>query len=346
MLIFDTLPALEWWGLYFINIRMTAFFMGIRKYTAFIVACMFAGLLLTSNTTTAQGFYFYNSDYYEPATVIEFGISGGAMNGMTDIGGSKKGKANAGFLRDFTFNKTQFTAGAYLVGTYKDFIAARVDFNFGKVMAADSSLKGTTNEFAKGRYDRNLSFRSNILELAGVIEVHPLFITDYIEREPPRWSPYIFAGVGFAKFNPQANLNGNWYDLEPLRLEGQGFSEYPDRLPYKKTTLSFPLGIGVRWEASQLFTLRFEIARHFLSTDYLDDVHNGDWVDLKAYPDIFYRNLSVQQANLAMQLYNRSTRPDLVVPRNTRPRGNPDDNDAFWNVVFKVGINLNRQKRD
>jgi hypothetical protein len=319
--------------------------MGTKKYTTFLVVCVLTSFTLISENIKAQGFYFYNSDYYEPATVIEFGLSAGAMNGMTDIGGSKKGKANAGFLRDFTFNKTQFTAGVYLAGTYKDFVCARVDFNYGRVAAADSSLKGTTDEFALGRYDRNLSFRSTILELAGVVELHPLFITDYIETEPPRFSPYVFAGVGYAFFNPQANLNGNWYDLEPLRLEGQGFSEYPDRQPYKKVTLSFPLGLGLRWEASQLFTLRLEVARHFLSTDYLDDVHHGDWVDLKAHPDIFYRYLPAQQANLSMQLYNRSTKPDLVIPRDTRPRGNPKNNDAFWNVVFKVGISLNRQKR-
>ncbi len=320
--------------------------MGLTKYFKVLILVVLTGMTFSGGKATGQGFYFYNNGFYESQTVIEFGLTAGAMNCLSDLGGSKKGKANAGFLKDFTFNETNFTAGLYVAATYKDFIAGRIDFNFGKVQATDQSLQGTTDEYAKGRLVRNLDFRSNIFEIAAAVELHPLFITDYVDREPPRFSPYAFAGFGWTKFNPQGSLNGKWYNLDELHLEGEGFKEYPDRKPWKKNALAFPLGIGVRYEASQLFTLRLEISRHFLATDYLDGVSQGDWVDIVSpgTEDLFYKNLPTVQLATAAYGFMNKTDPKYRTTNGTRPRGNPDDNDAFWNIVFKVGINLNRQR--
>ncbi|CAN5764064.1 hypothetical protein BH10BAC3_BH10BAC3_27820 [soil metagenome] len=309
--------------------RMTKHF----SLVSFLVA---AALLLTGNKTLAQGYYFYNNGYYESQTVIEGGISVGMINGMTDIGGSKKGRANSGPVGDFTFKESNLSAGLYVNATYKDFIAARLDFSFGRVEAADSNLKGTTNKFAEGRYVRNLSFRTNIFEIGAGVELHPLMMRDYIDKEPPRLSPYVFGGISWIKFNPKAYLNGVWYELEPLRLEGQGFSEYPDRKRYKRNSFAVPYGVGVRYEATQFLNVRLEVAKHSLFTDYLDDVSQENWID----PALFYKYLSPGQAAVASQLYNRST--VINPPRNTRPRGKSNENDAYWNVVIKLGININR----
>lgn len=302
------------------------------------ITISFLTLACCINQARGQGFYFYNDKYYESQLVLELGFSGGIMNGMTDIGGNKdRGQTIIG---DITLKHTKFSGGMYVAGTFKDYIAARLDLNFGKVEAHDSSLKGATHPSAEGRYLRNLNFRSKITEAAFIIELHPRFFTDYVDRDPPRWSPYAFGGLGWVWYNPQAHFQGRWIDLAPLRLEGQDFTEYPDRKRYQKSARVVPIGIGIRYEASMLFTLRAEIGRHFLNSDYLDDVSQGDWID----PNLFYKYLRPQQANLAYQLYNRST--EINPPRNTRPRGDPDDNDAFWNFVIKVGISLNRQKRD
>lgn len=306
--------------------------------SSYLIAVYLASVfcLLASNRVKAQGYYFYNSGYYESELVLEGGLSAGVINGMTDVGGSKKGRANSGFMGDFTFNKSNFTGGLYFNATYKDFIAGRFDLNIGQIEAADSTLKGTTSNFAEGRYVRNLSFRSNIIQLSLGAELHPLMLFDYIDREPPRLSPYGFASFGWMKFNPKANLNGVWYELEPLRLEGQGFDEYPDRRRYRRNTFEVPYGIGFRYEASQFLTVRLEIAKHSLFTDYLDDVSEENWID----PSLFYKYLSPAQADVAVQLYNRST--VINPPRNTRPRGKSNNNDAYWNAVLKIGINLNR----
>lgn len=286
----------------------------------------------------SQGYYFYNNGYYESQTVIEAGISAGVVNGMTDVGGSKKGKANSGFAGDFTTNNSNLTVGAFVTATYKDFIGARLDFSLGRVEAADSNLKGTTSSWAKGRYDRNLSFRSNIMEIGVGLELHPLMLRDYIDRDPPRLSPYILGGFSWMKFNPKANLNGVWYELEPLRLEGQGFDEYPDRKRYKKNAFAVPYGFGFRYETSEILNIRLEVVKHSLFTDYLDDVSKEEWIN----PVLFDKYLSPADAVIAKQLYNRS--PTINPPRNTLPRGKSKSNDAYWNVVIKFGFNINRVK--
>ena len=287
-------------------------------------------------SATAQGFYFYNDRYMEPAVVLELGVSGGIMNCMTDIGGSKTTQNK--YLQDITFIKSHFTGGLYLAGVYKDFLAARLDFNFGTIEAIDSLLKGASLPTSIGRYDRNLSFKSKITEIALNVELHPLYLTDYVEKgvEPPRISPYVFGGIGWISSDPQANIDNRWVRLEPLRLEGQGFAEYPDRKRYKKGALCFPMGIGVKYEWTQLFTLRMEIGRRITTSDYLDDASEGPWVK----PELFYKYLPPTQADLALRLYNRSTK--INPPQDTRPRGNPKENDAFWTATFKLGFNINR----
>lgn len=154
----------------------------------------------------------------------------------------------------------------------------------------------------------------------------------------PRLSPYVMAGIGLASFTPKVLVDGSWIPVRPLSLEGQGFEEYPDRAPYSTTTLTLPLGVGLRYEASRAITLRLEFINTFTRTDYLDDVSKGDWVD----PALFNKYLSSGEAALASMLYNRS----IVVnpPRNTRPRGDDSKNDLFWTLQFRVGFALNRRR--
>ena len=301
---------------------------------------LMAILLFAVTSTRAQGYYFYNNGYYESDLVFEGGLLGGMMNGMTDVGGSKHGKANSGMAGDFTFTRSNMMGGIYGVATYKDWLGIRFDLSMGRLEAADSNLKGTTSKWAEGRYVRNLSFRTNIYEGSIGAEIHPLMWKTYIDREPPRLSPYVFAGFGWFKFKPTANLNGVWYELEPLRLEGQGFAEYPDRKRYKTNAIEYPYGFGLRYEVSQFLNLRLELTKHTTTTDYIDDVSQENWVN----PNLFDKYLSPANAAIAKQLYNRST--VINPPRNTRPRGKSTENDAFWNICLKVGINLNRIGRN
>jgi len=308
----------------------------LKYYTSGILALV--SMLFIMSSARGQGYYFYDNGHYEPSWVLDLSANMGIMNGITDIQGSKNGKDG---ISAFTVNSSRLTGGLTLTATHKDWVAFRLDLGIGRVEGYDSLLKGATHYNAVGRYERNLNFGTNIFEFFLGAELHPVFFRDYqiYDRYMPRLSPYVTAGVGMTFFNPQALMDNKWIDLAPLRLEGQGFSEYPDRKPYKKNAFIIPVGLGLRYELSRTVTLRLEGLRRLTSTDYLDDVMQGDWVD----PSLFYKYLDPAQADLATQLYNRSIL--INPPRNTRPRGHTDKRDVYWNASFRIGISLNREDR-
>ncbi len=253
------------------------------------------------------------------------------MNTNTDIGGNPGGRGQLLGANNFKNTKMAFSLGfTYTINT---FLAIRGEFVGGRIEAYDSLLVNATQGDAIGRYERNLNFGTNIWELSVSGEFHPFQILSWEKNW--RLSPYAFAGIGMLKFKPQALYGSEWIDLPELRLEGQGFSEYPDREPYKTTIPFVPFGVGIRYDVSPLIVLRLEFNRRFIGMDYLDDVHEGDWVD----PNLFDNYLSPEQAALARVLYNRS--PGINPPRDTRPRGNTRNNDAYWSTGLKIGFNLN-----
>ncbi len=60
--------------------------------------------------------------------------------------------------------------------------------------------------------------------------------------------------------------------LQPLRTEGQGSNEYPDRQPYALTAPMMPFGVGFRVKPNDMLTFGVEYGFRKTWTDYLDDV--------------------------------------------------------------------------
>jgi hypothetical protein len=290
-------------------------------------------LCLFQSVTSAAQYYYLNSKYYGSDVVMEVGGSIGIMNSLTDIGG-KKG-IGKGFLKDLNMDFTKPSASLYVIGMYKDAFGVRLEATFGKIQSNDSILK-SVGPSTFGRYERNLSFRSNIVDIQLAAEVHPLFFKHYDEGEAPFWSPYLVAGIGLFTFNPEAKLNGRWYSLHALHTEGEGFKEYPDRKSYSLTQINVPIGIGVKYELGPSLNLRFEVVHRILFTDYLDDVSNVDYID----PALFPNYLPPAQAALAQQLYDRR----ISTVKNNQ-RGDPKDNDSFFTVQLKIGFALHSAKR-
>jgi hypothetical protein len=259
------------------------------------------------------------------------------MNSLTDVGGRKGiGKK---FIKDLNTKNFKPSFGFYVMGMVKNVLGLRLEANFGNVQGYDSILRSVkTTTF--GRYERNLSFRSRITDFQLSLEVHPLMFKNYDEG-PPLWSPYVIGGVGYFSFDPQANLNGQWYPLQPLRTEGQGFKEYPNRKPYSLSQINFPVGAGIRYEISTTMFARFELVYRILTTDYLDDV-STDYID----PALFPNYLSANQAAIATQLFDRQGELDPTHDTQVGgQRGDPTDNDAFFSVHLKFGVTIGRQKR-
>lgn len=287
-------------------------------------------------------YYYYNDKYYDNGFIIEIGGGMGGINCLTDIGGNKGvGKK---FIKDINWGNTQRCNNIYAGVMIGDFFGVRLEGTFGKVKAYDSILsKYKTDNATKGRYYRNLNFRSNISEFALIAEFHPLMLLDYSNSEVPRFSPYVLAGIGRFNFDPQTYYVGQWIDLRRLRLEGQGFAEYKDRTMYHLSATSFPAGLGVRYEVNDKLVARLELCHRFTSTDYLDDVSTGEYVD----PSLFSQYLSGNEAFLARKLYDRHAELDPnYVPIVGDTRGKSKNNDSYFTFNFKVGFTLGRMARN
>ena len=216
----------------------------MRKLSVLTLLC----ITLITQSLKAQ-YYFYNDKYYENAVVFEFGLSAGIMNSLTDLGG-KKG-IGKDFIKDLRWKTAKPSYGGYFLANYVDKLSLRIEATFGEVVAFDSILKSVAHT-TSGRYERNLSFKSKISEFQLGLEVHPFGFLNYEDREPPKLSPYGIIGVGYYSFNPQTFMNGQWYFLQPLSLEGQGFAEYPDRKIYKLKQFNIQYGLGLKYEINPL----------------------------------------------------------------------------------------------
>ncbi len=210
------------------------------------------GMLLVCSQTHAQYRYGY----------FKVGVSSGSTNYLGDLDD------------DLTFRYTR--AGFGVDGSYRfnPFMSVRLGFFQGWARAADSTGRGN-----EARIRRNLSFRTQIREVSAMV------VFDFVPQDRgysfrPAYVPYVFGGVGIFSFNPQAELNGTWYDLQPLGTEGQflGSAEYPE--PYALTQVSIPLGVGIRFAIADRWDLELETGFRKTFTDYLDDV-SGEYPNLE-----------------------------------------------------------------
>jgi hypothetical protein len=281
------------------------------------------------------------AQYYDNPLVYEAGISVGPMNSLTDLGG-RVGKGKRG-PKDLNIKSTKLYGSIYAGAIYRDFLAVRLEGTIGSIKSNDSLL-ASVKTTAYGRYTRNLSFRSPIREVSLTLEFHPwAFLRNFSSYSyPSTFSPYVIGGIGYFHFNPQALLDNEWVDLKPLHTEGQGFAEYHNSKEYKLNQINVPLGVGIKYEASDRFNVRLEYITRQLFTDYLDDVHDK-YID----PAVFSKYLSGTQLEQALILNNRK-RPDALPSQTTaRPggkRGNPMNNDSYFTVNVKLGFVIGRDQ--
>lgn len=305
----------------------------MKKYPLLLVL---AFSLIWGMQSKAQ-YYFWNDEVYDADVIYEFGPSINAMNCLTDLGG----KAGVGkkFIKDLNFGKTHFSAGLFGNVIYQNKIAFRLEGTYGQVSGYDDVLVGIT-DLAHTRFNRNLTFKSTIMEVSGMVEMHPMLIfINWLSKDvsPPRYSPYLVGGIGYFKFNPQGKKNnGSWVDLQPLSTEGQGFDEYPDRKPYKLSQINFPLGAGVRYELGPRSNLRIEFVYRMLKTDYLDDV-STTYID----PNLYFKYFTGRKLADALEMNDRQL-TQVTAPLGGSKRGNPD-RDAYMSVNLKYSIIIGRE---
>jgi hypothetical protein len=141
------------------------------------------------------------------------------------------------------------------------------------------------------------------------------------------------------RFNPKGFYNGEWHELQPLRTEGQGLKGGPE--PYKKYTLTIPVGIGFRVGISRMWRLGIEATYVKTFSDYIDDVSG------------VYYDPSKLQSGLAAHFSNPANQ-NLEWFKPGDQRGDPTHKDAYYhlniiltrNITYKeFNMNLNRKGR-
>lgn len=278
----------------------------------------------------------------EARNTTEFGFTTGPMAALTDIGGH----AGMGttFLKDYNMNTTKLSFGAYFAAYPAQWLGFRFSLTYGNVGDCDCTIKEKGGD-EDTRFNRNLDFRSVILEGTVMAEVYP---TTFFEDDPEdiqgRLRPYGLIGLGAYHFNPQGSLqqggNEYWYDLRPLHTEGEGW--VPGSKEYSLTQINIPMGFGVKYYLSEDVNIAAELVYRKLFTDYLDDVH-ATYIN----PSLFAQHLSPSQAALAEAISNKSAEGYSTpgyLPGDKR--GTPSNNDAYFTFGFKIGIRLTGGQRE
>jgi hypothetical protein len=268
---------------------------------------------------------------------FEVGLGFGPMFFLGDLGGS----AGVGrpFIKDLDFPLTDFSKTLFANYYPAEWLGFRLSLNHG-VLKGDDKQAPNKGGAEVDRLERNLSFRSSVLEGFFAAEIYPtvFFETDQYDLYH-KFRPYGIIGVGVYHFNPKAKLNGEWVALHPLRLEGQGMVEYPERKEYSLTQLEIPMGFGFKYYIKESMYVGLELVHRKLFTDYVDDVSTG-YID----PVYFDTYLSAENAVKAKQLYYRGTYSSAVTnPGNiqTFQRGDPTQNDAFFSTILRLGFRIN-----
>lgn len=271
---------------------------------------------------------------------VEAGLNFGPTFFLGDLGGNA-GKGTR-FIKDVNLELTKMMKGAFITVYPTDWLGLRVAGQLTYVSGKDYTIN-TDGVHESWRKQRNLDFKSNMWELYGAVELYPTIMFRKYDDYEPRLKPYGFVGVGLFHFDPQGSLTASngvvtWHKLHPLRTEGQGMAEYPNKKPYSLTQLNVPMGFGIKYDLSERVTIGTELLYRHTFTDYIDDV-STTYID----PVYFNQYLNAQDAAIARKIHDKMY--GIVTPGVSRyapgtQRGNSKQNDAYFSTLVKVGIKL------
>ncbi|MEZ4922734.1 MAG: DUF6089 family protein [Crocinitomicaceae bacterium] len=234
---------------------------------------------------------------------FELGVMGGGGYYIGDLNPTKH----------FVYSKPAF--GAIFRYNLSTRASLRLTGTYGNVWADDAKANDQV------QVNRNLNFRSKILEVAFGVEID-LFKYRINDMKYPI-SPYFFYELAYFRMNPMTSHNGSDIELRTLGTEGQGTS-LSDKNPYNLNQVSMPIGIGVKFNLKKRLAMSIEYGIRKTFTDFLDDV-SGNYVD----SDI----LSAENGPLAAELANPSIDG---VNRTGYNRGNSNTKDwyAFYGIML------------
>jgi hypothetical protein len=177
-----------------------------------------------------------------------------------EVGASSGG---SGYLGDLNQSKPYKLSNIAFGGLIKRNLDPYWSFKFsllyGKIAANDANSDNTQFQ------QRNLSFFSQLAELSLQTEFNLFKYVPSISDKV--YTPYLFAGVSYVAFNPKARYNGEVYELNPYRTEGQAANER-----YKTEAVAIPFGAGIKYNIAGKWNIIGELGYRTAFTDFLDDV--------------------------------------------------------------------------
>lgn len=224
----------------------------------------------------------------------------------------------------FLFGESKVAYGGFIKYPVLDYLSLRASITKGTISGND--LNSTIES---GRRQRNLNFRSDILDFGIQAEFHPLTL---IYGETKVISPYLMGGINGFTFNPEAFYIDRFYALAPLGTEGQ-YLEGSGVSPYKRLQIAIPAGIGIELKISDYNSIALEFGVRKTFTDYLDDV-SGNYPDLSQLSE-----LDPLAATLSYRRLNRDGEPTDFPSAGTQ-RGNPDSGDLYYFFGVNFGFNI------
>lgn len=203
-------------------------------------------------------------------------------------------------------------------------VSFRSSLQIGTVKADDHLSKDANKQ------KRKLSFQSRIIDVSVGFEFN--FFEFTAHKRKITHSPYVYAGVSYFTFNPQAkNKEGQWVDLQSIGTEGQlATGSTPNK--YELSSWAIPFGLGYKVNVGDKIGISLEWTWRATATDYLDDVSGY-------YPD---PSLLTDEA---AELSNPGNLDDVV----GKTRGNPNLNDWYnftgFTITYKIKNKLKQCPR-
>lgn len=288
----------------------------------------------TFSNTYSQAFLFGEKIKWE------VGLNFGPSFFLGDLGGNSGKGTND--IKDMNLEFTKMMKGVFVTMYPKSWVGLRLAVDATYLEGSDDIIT-TTGLDELWRKQRNLDFKTTVLEGYMAVEFFPTMLFSRESEFESRLRPYGLAGIGVFHFNPKGSItdaagNKSWYYLHPLRLEGQGMPEYPYSKPYKLTQINIPIGAGLKFFASDRINISAELLYRKTFTDYIDDV-STKYID----PNNYAKYLTTQNASLAYQLSDKSV--GIIYPGMTRypagtQRGDLKNGDTYFSIVMKVGVRL------
>lgn len=263
----------------------------------------------------------------------------GPSNFLGELGG--KNQVGTDFAQDLEVKATKYCLNLGYRYYVRSDMSVKAGIYYGMVSGDD---KLTLEPF---RHNRNIHFRSPIVEGSFMLEYHLLRekagagyrIKGSRGMGRSKFGVYGFGGVGFFYFNPQAKYtDGKWYSLQPLGTEGQGIGTNVSR--YNQFGICIPYGIGIRYMLRSKWRLGLEAGVRKTFSDYIDDVSTN-----------YYDPVAIAQAYGPVAAYfsNPAESKDFNADhiQETAPglqRGDPKDKDTYIFVCVNLCYKIVKQR--